>query len=258
MIHPAPALVVRADTSIEDCVRLMKKHDIGSVLIVSDDGKEQLVGIFTERDLLRKIDLIHPGAHWGRPVRAVMTKPVRTVEIRELANAPSVMIQNGIRHLPVVAPKRDGGRILGMVSMRDFFRQWASRERPGPVGLRKEFAVSVLSRDPSVHELLGSAHALLDRKSELRALTGLDRLDEQRDPDLLVIDIDGYPPKAWVSALREAIFIRKGRLTVVVFNPAAHSAKAVEMLEALSAKGAIGAFAKPVNLFTFSALLRGD
>ena len=44
MIQPSPAVVVRADTPIADCVQLMIEHGVGSVLVVSDDIRQELLG----------------------------------------------------------------------------------------------------------------------------------------------------------------------------------------------------------------------
>ena len=54
-----------------------------------------------------------------------MTKPVITIDIERLVDAPEVMIQNYIRHLPVMTEEDNGDlRLAGIVSMRDFFREW--------------------------------------------------------------------------------------------------------------------------------------
>jgi CBS domain-containing protein len=43
----SPVASVRADTSIEDCVRLMRDRSIGALVILSDNIREEIVGIFT-------------------------------------------------------------------------------------------------------------------------------------------------------------------------------------------------------------------
>jgi CBS domain-containing protein len=124
MIHPKPALIVRADTSIGDCVHLMKDRNSGSVLVVSDDGQSELIGIFTERDLLRMVKLVDEGHHLTKPVRTVMTKKVKTIELSRLHEALELMVAHGFRHLPVVVKEKDGTvRIEGVISMRDIVRQ---------------------------------------------------------------------------------------------------------------------------------------
>src|SRR4051812_4203750 len=102
MIHPSPVLAVRAETPIADCIQMMKDSRVGSLLIVSDDIEYKLLGIFTERDLLKRIHLIQEGSHWKKPIHTVMTHPVFTIDLENLNDAPKIMVKNGIRHLPVM------------------------------------------------------------------------------------------------------------------------------------------------------------
>ena len=54
----SPVLSARADSPIADCVRLMRNQRVGALLITSANDVGELVGIFTERDLLERIELI--------------------------------------------------------------------------------------------------------------------------------------------------------------------------------------------------------
>ena len=57
MMMPDP-VVLRPDSRIQDALRVMNERRIGSVLVC--DG-EKLVGIFTERDLLKRVVTAIPG-----------------------------------------------------------------------------------------------------------------------------------------------------------------------------------------------------
>ena len=113
--------VIRRDEiyqlSQQDTVRgaadLMKARKCGSVLITAGDA---LVGIFTERDVVFRVV-----AEGRDPTKTklgeVMTANPVTVGPQEPAiSALRLMEDSGFRHLPVV----DDGRILGVVSRRDF------------------------------------------------------------------------------------------------------------------------------------------
>ncbi len=92
--------------------QLMNDRHIGSVLVIDDD---RLVGIFTERDVLRRIvaEQRNPAS---TPLAEVMTSPVACgaphTTLNELRN---VMRKRKIRHIPIV----DGHRPLGMISIGD-------------------------------------------------------------------------------------------------------------------------------------------
>ena len=116
-----PHVHVDVGATLASVVDEMKAKGRGAVL-VEENGA--LVGIFTERDLLNRVD--HRDAQWlGAAVRDVMT-PLPMVIRREdsLAEAVRRLIQGRRRHLPVVDDK---GAVLGMISIRDILSYIAGR-----------------------------------------------------------------------------------------------------------------------------------
>ncbi len=105
--------VVSPETSVADTIRLMLGERVGAVAVV--DSERVVAGIFTERDVLKRLAL--SGHDPGRTkVRELMTTPVElaTEETSE-AEALSVMLERHYRHLPVVDA---AGHLLGMLSIR--------------------------------------------------------------------------------------------------------------------------------------------
>lgn len=102
-------------------VDVMKGKSRGAVL-VEEDGK--LVGIFTERDLVSRLD--HDDALWSHVVvKDVMTPHPTVVRPYEsVAEAMRLLIQGRRRHLPVVD---DHGKVAGLISIRDILAYVASR-----------------------------------------------------------------------------------------------------------------------------------
>jgi len=106
------AVTVASKTSVEAAARLMKKKNIGALMVV-DDGK--LVGIFTERDALFRVLAENRDPRTTR-VATVMTPDPRSVHPdKPFGSALFMMYEGGFRHVPVV----ENGRPLGMVSARD-------------------------------------------------------------------------------------------------------------------------------------------
>lgn len=102
------------DDTVEQAVRSMIEHDIGSV-VVQDDG--QPVGLFTERDVTRRI-LDEPGL-LQRRLGDVMTSPVVSAEpSQQIVDAFELMNAKNVRRLPVV----EGGKLVGIVTERDLLR----------------------------------------------------------------------------------------------------------------------------------------
>lgn len=92
---------------------LMNDHGIGSVLVIDDD---QLVGIFTERDVLRRV-VAESRPPDSTPVSAVMTGDVICCQPETpLGDVAEVMRARRIRHVPVIGTD---GRVAGLVSIGD-------------------------------------------------------------------------------------------------------------------------------------------
>ena len=102
--------------TVLETVRAMVERNIGSVPVLH---KGQLVGIFSERDLMKRV------VAEGRDPRStslaeVMTDdPVAISLNEELGNCMSVMRRNNFRHLPVCHE----GKVVAMVSLRDILLQ---------------------------------------------------------------------------------------------------------------------------------------
>lgn len=106
---------INANASVRDAVKEMNHQGIGS-LIVLNDGK--LAGIFTERDVLRRV--VVPGLPADTtPVSEVMTKEVDTFPPNlSVEEAMAHMNRERHRHVPVM----EGDRILGLISIGDITR----------------------------------------------------------------------------------------------------------------------------------------
>jgi len=103
----APTALVR-----EAC-QLMSAQGVGACLVMEG---ERIAGMFTERDAMKRVvaEGVDPDT---TPLAEVMTRDVVTLEPGIWAvDALRVMIQVGIRHLPVV----EQDVVIGMISLRDF------------------------------------------------------------------------------------------------------------------------------------------
>jgi CBS domain-containing protein len=104
---------VSPETSVADTIRHMLDAGVGAVAVV--DSERVVAGIFTERDVLKRVALSgkDPAA---TPVCELMTTPVEmATEQTGEAEALAVMLERHYRHLPVVDNQ---GRLLGMLSIR--------------------------------------------------------------------------------------------------------------------------------------------
>ncbi|HSF33485.1 MAG TPA: CBS domain-containing protein [Candidatus Tectomicrobia bacterium] len=101
--------------TVGEAVRVMTKNNVGIVSVLDGD---QLVGVFSERDVVRRV--VDRGLDPARtPVGEVMTADLVVADADEdYQSAIHKLDQANIRHLPVVS----GGQLVSMLSIRDLLR----------------------------------------------------------------------------------------------------------------------------------------
>lgn len=104
--------VADVDDSVMEVARAMVERNIGAVPVLRDG---QLAGVFSERDLMRRIVVEGRDPH-GTRVGEVMThEPLAVSRNDDLEHCLVLMREHGFRHLPIC----EGGRLLGFLSLRD-------------------------------------------------------------------------------------------------------------------------------------------
>jgi CBS domain-containing protein len=103
--------IVEPEATLGEAATMMGERHVGSVIVIEN---ERLVGILTERDIVRALSREHDAP--GRPVVEWMsTDPTTTSPETGVKEALRQMVDGGFRHLPVTVD----GRVVGMVSIRD-------------------------------------------------------------------------------------------------------------------------------------------
>jgi CBS domain-containing protein len=120
-MKPVNELLKKRDTSVFhiapevmvfEGLKLLASYGVGAVVVL-EQGK--LVGIFSERDYTRKVALQGKNSR-ETTVAEIMTRDVISVPPSAGTRVcMNLMSQHKIRHLPVV----DGGKVLGLISIRD-------------------------------------------------------------------------------------------------------------------------------------------
>jgi CBS domain-containing protein len=114
IIEDQEPVTAPAHTTVAEAARLMKKRAVGALMIVEDD---KLVGIFTERDALFKVNATGLNAQTTQ-IAEVMTRNPQTIHPdKPFLDALHLMHESSFRHIPVV----ENGRPIGMISARDAF-----------------------------------------------------------------------------------------------------------------------------------------
>lgn len=121
-IKGSQVYTISTDATALDAAVKMNDHGIGALIVV-DEGRVQ--GIFTERDLLRRVVAKQLEPSHVR-VEQIMTKEVACCQAdTKVAEAQGVFKNRKIRHLPVL---NDNQSIIGMISIGDLNAYQASEQ----------------------------------------------------------------------------------------------------------------------------------
>ncbi|MDC1178551.1 CBS domain-containing protein, partial [Candidatus Pelagibacter sp.] len=107
---------ISKDQSVMQALIIMSEKNIGAIIIV--DNNDLPIGIFSERDYARKVILKGKNSK-DTLLDEVMTKELITVTREfKIDQCMELMIENKIRHLPVVENKK----VVGIISIGDVLK----------------------------------------------------------------------------------------------------------------------------------------
>ena len=111
MLRPHEPITLGPDGVVRDAIALMQEHSAGCVFVTEHDRP---IGVFTERDVLRKV--LAGNLSLDTPISEVMTPDPRCIqEGSTVATVINTMYAGGFRHMPVVD---DGGSLKSVVSVK--------------------------------------------------------------------------------------------------------------------------------------------
>ena len=114
---------IQSEASLLAAAQLMGEKRMGSLLTIEAG---EIVGIVTERDLVRK-GLASNRDAGSTHVSAVMSSPLLSIDVnRTIRDASKAMAEQGVRHLAVT----ENGKIVGVLSVRDLVKMVSVRDRP--------------------------------------------------------------------------------------------------------------------------------
>jgi HD-GYP domain-containing protein (c-di-GMP phosphodiesterase class II) len=218
-------VAVRCDETAAAGAERMHANQVGSVVVLDREGR--LAGILTERDLL--ISVLAANRDPARtPIVEVMTRPVICCGLDwSLVDVQRVMAGQSFRHVPVV----DGGKVVGMVSVREVAATVADSERSSRDLTIFALARLAESRDPETGLHLERVREYAGVLSQ--ALATCERFRDEIDEEFLaLIRVTSALHDIGKVSIPDYILLKPDRLTSEEFEiMKTHSTRGAETLE---------------------------
>jgi len=114
-VMSSPPITVGEDATVYQAAVIMAENNIGSLIVVDENGS--LLGIVTERDIVRKVVAKAADPRKVRVGEIMSRNPYYVTSDDSIVRAAEIMGEHGIGHLPVLDPQ--SLRVVGMISKRD-------------------------------------------------------------------------------------------------------------------------------------------
>ena len=109
-------LTIEMDASVLDASKKMDALNVGAIIVI--DQKKQVVGIFSERDLLKRVCSSGKDLEQTK-LSEIMTKELETFKSdTPISMAFKVMKNGNFRHAPII----DNNVLVGIISVKDINR----------------------------------------------------------------------------------------------------------------------------------------
>ncbi len=113
---------ISPDATVFDALRVLAEKNVGALLVMSGENIE---GIVSERDCVRKVDLQQKASKETR-VREIMTSHVLYLDINQsLEDCMAIMTEKKVRHLPVL----ENQKLVGIISIGDVLKEMISDQK---------------------------------------------------------------------------------------------------------------------------------
>ena len=116
----ARVLSISPRATLADVVEKLVKHNCGSLVVCEEEDCTRMLGIITERDILRSCAGGNAAFNQIRVVDVMSRELITGSPQESVQQAMGVMTDHRIRHLPIVD---DDGKLIGMVSIGDLVKQ---------------------------------------------------------------------------------------------------------------------------------------
>jgi len=247
------------EETIRNCLLKMKKNGSRAILLTRKKGERELItGIFTESDLLKKIQFLEHPLNWNRPIEALMRTDFKTLPVEKLGEAAAYMTKYDIKSVPIVSGKGPVFRenIWGMVHGSDIVHAYAAEQNI--LSHRRKITAAVHTGNQRYPHFIGG---LL--KKQFRAkLIPAESIFKTGLPsrfhlglDYLFLDVNHFTLETVLGILGEARECQNPPAVIFMLDESHLPHRTLKALQRLGNHRRFGLLLKPINPLEFQLLL---
>ena len=179
-VMTANVATVGPDASLKKVAAILADLHISGLPVVDEDG--HVLGVVSEGDIVQKEANGRP----GRTAGEAMTSPAVTIEAdRPVTQAASLMVENSVNRLPVLA----GGKLAGIVSRADLVRAFLRYDEQIAREIREEVALGTFAIAPeSLHIEVANGEVTLGGEVETEDVAELLPAFVERVPGVVAVN----------------------------------------------------------------------
>ncbi|MCB0343931.1 MAG: CBS domain-containing protein [Bdellovibrionales bacterium] len=126
LLDPPEPVIIGKDASVAEAVALLKEDKVGAVVIVDETGA--VAGIFTERDVVLKLDVCEANLDQVPIAERMTVDPHCQMLTHSMAYALNMMSTGGYRHIPLVDENHHPVGVLSVKNIVDYIVQELLRD----------------------------------------------------------------------------------------------------------------------------------
>ena len=236
----------------------MREKNVGALVVLDKASGQLLVGIVTERDIVRNFEKI--SKEDTLPIKSVMTSEVVTLPVGDLHKAAALMLERGFRHI-VFTYDNDGNRrrVAGIASVRDLLREAVRGlgTRLTPFAKLPETVVLFSDSSDSKSLFKGLLNQMKQSTLETFSPADLSGTAKVLASSAVFVDIDHVALGTWPVILKALLALQnRPKKIVVLYTASGHPENTLEVLAHLSKSKALAVVEKPLSLGVILGLLR--
>ena len=260
MLQITPALLIMAKSNlpIEDIIQMMIDEHSSYVLLTND--RDEISGIFTDRDILKKFSIVSNKENLKHGIHTVMNKPVRVLMLNEIHKSAEMMIKHNIRHIPIISHNResDYNELVGIITADALFKNFAALQPlfnllPNLKDPTQTHSIGVISPNGSLFCMLKDIFSANPNMNVHRLWYGEMQTEAAIESTIktcehIYMDIDDLPLRSWTQILR--LFNNHSHIkhTSIFYSVKKQSESVTKTIQELQIAGLIKVYLKPINL----------